>query len=423
MPSPDYFMIGGLLEMNTATNAAVLFFLQLAVILGACAIMRFVMIRIGQAPVIGEMIAGVLLGPSLLGAFAPETSQWLFPPESKPTLYAIASLGLTLYMFIVGMEFRTELFAKRIFTALSISLAGIVAPFLLGIFLAIWLQKEGGFFSASLSTPVASIFIGAALSITAFPMLARIIVENGLSGSLSGTIALAAGSIDDVVAWILLAVVLGAVSGNPMVIALVFVGAILYVAVCLLLIKPLIQFLRARVASEAELFSLMLLLLALGASFTDLVGLYSVFGAFFLGLVIPRDGLVEQFTAKIGPLTSAILLPFFFTYSGLNTRIGLLDSLWLWVVCLVVVVLAIMGKLFACYGAARFSGIPHADSLTIASLMNARGLMELILLNIGLQAGIITPTLFTIMVLMAVATTLMATPLFRLARKLSANNC
>ena len=305
-------MIGGLLEMNTATNAAVLFFLQLAVILGACAVMRFVMIRIGQAPVIGEMIAGVLLGPSLLGAFAPETSQWLFPPESKPTLYAIASLGLTLYMFIVGMEFRTELFAKRIFTALSISLAGIVAPFLLGIFLAIWLQKEGGFFSASLSTPVASIFIGAALSITAFPMLARIIVENGLSGSLSGTIALAAGSIDDVVAWILLAVVLGAVSGNPMVIALVFVGAILYVAVCLLLIKPLIRFLRARVASEAELFSLMLLLLALGASFTDLVGLYSVLGAFFLGLVIPRDGLVEQFTAKIGPLTSAILLPFFF---------------------------------------------------------------------------------------------------------------
>lgn len=167
----------------------------------------------------------------------------------------------------------------------------------------------------------------------------------------------------------------------------------------------------------------MLLLLALGACFTDLVGLYSVFGAFFLGLVIPRDGLVEQFTAKIGPLTSAILLPFFFTFSGLNTCIGLLNSPWLWVVCLVVVALAIMGKLFACYGAARLSGIPHADSLTIASLMNARGLMELILLNIGLQAGIITPTLFTIMVLMAVATTLMATPLFRLARRLSANNC
>ena len=139
-------VIGGLLEMNTATNTAVLFFLQLAVILGACAIMRFVMIRIGQAPVIGEMIAGVLLGPSLLGAVAPETSQWLFPSASKPTLYSIASLGLTLYMFIVGMEFRTELFAKRIFAALSISLAGIVAPFLLGIFLAIWLQKEGGFF-------------------------------------------------------------------------------------------------------------------------------------------------------------------------------------------------------------------------------------------------------------------------------------
>lgn len=405
--------------MNTATNGAALFFLQLTLILAVCAIMRSVMRRVGQTPVIGEMIAGVLLGPSLFGMLWPDASAYVFPATSKPILYSVASLGLTLYMFVVGLEFRSDLFREKFRTALSVSSAGILAPFILGGAVAYWLQRKGGFFSPNVSAPVAWLFIGAALSITAFPMLARIIREHGLSGTLVGTIALAAGSIDDVVAWMLLAVVLGCISGNAMLALYAIGGSLVYVLTCILVIKPALRVLHGRFKNESELFSLVMLLVVLGAFFTDLVGLYSVFGAFVLGLAVPRGGLADKLAAKVDPLTTAVLLPVFFTYSGLNTRLGLLDSLWLWGICAAIIFVSISAKLFACYGAARLSGIQHPDSLTIASLMNARGLMELILLNIGLQAGLITQTLFTMLVLMAVVTTLMAAPGFHAARKRS----
>ena len=173
--------------MNQATAGAAHFFLQLATILIACAVMRFVMRRIGQAPVVGEMIAGVLLGPSLFGALAPETAAWMFPKDCRPILYAVASLGLTLYMFVIGLEFRTDLFRRHLRTAAAVSAAGIIAPFLLGGGLAVWLSKTGGYFQPWVSVPMAILFVGAALSITAFPMLARIIVEHGLSGTTVGT--------------------------------------------------------------------------------------------------------------------------------------------------------------------------------------------------------------------------------------------
>ncbi|NBR48391.1 cation:proton antiporter [bacterium] len=409
--------------MNSATNGAAHFFLQLAVILSVCAVMRVVMRRVGQTPVIGEMIAGVLLGPSLFGLLWPDAASFVFPAASKPILYSVASLGLTLYMFVVGLEFRSDLFREKLRTALAVSSAGILAPFILGGGVAYWLQSEGGFFAPHVSDSIAWLFIGAALSITAFPMLARIIREHGLSGTLVGTIALAAGSFDDVVAWMLLAVVLGCISGKPMLALYAIGGSLVYVLTCLFVVKPALWKFHRRFKNESELFSLVMLFVVLGAFFTDLVGLYSVFGAFILGLSVPRDGLADKLAAKVDPLTTAVLLPVFFTYSGLNTRIGLLDSLWLWVICGVIIVVSISAKLFACYGAARLSGIKHSDSLTIASLMNARGLMELILLNIGLQAGLITQTLFTMLVLMAVVTTLMAAPGFHAACKLSSENC
>lgn len=408
--------------MNQATAGAAHFFLQLVVILGACALMRALMRRIGQSPVVGEMIAGVLLGPSLLGAIAPGAASWIFAKGDKPVLYAVASLGLTLYMFVVGLEFRIDLFCSQFRKAATVSAAGILVPFLLACGIALWLVCEGGYFTPLVGAPMACLFIGAALSITAFPMLARIIIEHGLSGSTVGTIALAAGSMDDAAAWALLATVLGCISHDIRLVAAALGGGLLYAGFCLLIIRPLLRG-RLKDPGRPESLALLMLLLAMGAWVTDLIGLYSVFGAFILGLAIPRGGPAEKTASIVSPLTVAVLLPFFFTYSGLNTCIGLLDTLHLWGVCVLLILAAVMGKLLACYGAARLSGVAHGDALTIASLMNARGLMELILLNIGLQAGIITQTLFTMLVLMAVVTTLMAAPGFNAAKRSSASNC
>jgi Kef-type K+ transport system membrane component KefB len=408
--------------MNQATAGAAHFFLQLVVILGACALMRSLMRRIGQSPVVGEMIAGVLLGPSLLGAIAPGAATWIFAKGDKPVLYAVASLGLTLYMFVVGLEFRVDLFRSQLRKAAAVSAAGILVPFLLACGIAFWLVREGGYFTPVVGAPMACLFIGAALSITAFPMLARIIIEHGLSGSTVGTIALAAGSMDDAAAWALLATVLGCISHDLRLVVAALGGGLVYAGFCLFIIRPLLRG-RFTDPSRPESLALLMLLLAIGAWVTDMIGLYSVFGAFILGLSIPRGDPAEKTASIVSPLTVSVLLPFFFTYSGLNTCIGLLDTLHLWCVCVVLILAAVLGKLLACYGAARFSGVAHGDALTIASLMNARGLMELILLNIGLQAGIITQTLFTMLVLMAVVTTLMAAPGFNAAKRSSANSC
>ncbi len=408
--------------MNNATAGAALLFLQLTVILTTCRICGLLMRRIGQSPVIGEMVAGVLLGPSLLGAVAPATAEWIFPASGKTALFAIAQVGLTLYMFTIGLEFRMDLLRTNWKNALSVSLSGILTPFVLGASLAIWMAGQEGFFTSGISPLMAMLFMGAAMSITAFPMLARIILEHGLAGTKVGTIGLAAGSIDDVVAWILLAAVLGAMSGSPLLLMMALGGGALYTLVCLKFMPRVWVWLEAHF-DDRTVLGLVALFLMLGGWFTDLIGLYSVFGAFILGLSVPRDGLAQKTAGRTGPLTTALLVPVFFAYSGLNTSIGLLDSWMLWGVCALVILVAVSGKFFACYAAARFSGSSRPDALMIGSLMNARGLMELILLNIVLEAGLISQTLFTMLVVMAIITTLMAAPGFNLARRLAPSGC
>lgn len=408
--------------MNNAAAGAAHIFLQLTVILAACRACGLVMRRIGQSPVIGEMIAGVLLGPSLLGAVAPDAAAWIFPVSGRPSLFAIAQIGLTLYMFTIGMEFRPDLLRVHWKKATSVSLAGIIAPFVLGGVIALWLVRQEGFFAADISPLLAVLFMGAAMATTAFPVLARMISEHGLTGTSSGTIGLTAGSIGDVAAWLLLAAVLGAMSGTPLLLVAALGGGVIYTLVCLKLVMPLWGWLGTRF-DEKTVLGVMALFLMLGGWFTDLIGLYSVFGAFILGLSIPRNGLAEKTVERVGPLTVALLLPVFFAYSGLNTSIALVDSWMMWAICGIITLAAVAGKLFACYGAARFSGSSKSDALTIASLMNARGLMELILLNIGLEAGLISQSLFTMLVIMAIVTTLMAAPGFHAARRLAANGC
>ncbi len=400
---------------------SIVVFLQLAVILLACRVVGWLARGVGQPQVVGEMIAGVLLGPSLLGALAPGAMETVFPAGSgaMPVLYCVAQIGLVLYMFLVGIEFDAGLLRERGRAALLVSSAGMLAPFALGAALAMPLHRDGAFFPPGVSLGEAVLFLGAAMSITAFPMLARIIRERRLAGTKLGTLALAAGSIDDAVAWCVLAIVLASTSGDAYVAVLAIGGGAVYGVVTLTIGRRLLKPLGRQADRTGDLsptaFSLILALLMLAAWITDRIGVYAVFGAFILGVAMPRGRLAEILPARIEPLTTHLLLPLFFVYSGLNTRIDLLDRWEHWAAAGAILAAACLGKLVACWAAARLSGATSRESAAVGALMNARGLMELILLNIGLEHGIITPELFSALVVMAIATTLMASPLFQLS--------
>lgn len=393
-----------------------LLFVQLAFILLACKAVGSLACRLGQPRVVGEMIAGVMMGPSLFGLLFPELQENFFPKESKTVLYCLAHIGLSLYMFVVGMEFRTDLLRTKLRGAVFISLAGILAPFAMGAIMGWWLFERGGFFTNKVTLGQSLLFLGTSMSITAFPMLARIIVERGLSGSTMGTLSLAAGSIDDAIAWLILALILASFGGDAMVFPIALGGGIGYGVVILGFVRPYLARMALRMAEQkrapAEALSLLLILLMLGAWFTDFIQLYAVFGAFLLGVAVPKGDFASSIRKQIEPLTLGLLLPLFFIYSGLNTRLDLINSFSVIVVTLCVLAIAILGKWGACGLAARMTGETWRDSMAIGSLMNARGLMELIILNIGLERGLITNTLFSVMVVMAIVTTLIATPLF-----------
>lgn len=399
-------------------DISVRFFLQLAVILGACRLVGAVARYFGQPQVVAEMIAGVLLGPSLLGVLSPEVSGYLFPKQSMTVIYSVCQVALTLYMFIVGLEFRTELVVQRLRSAASVSLAGILTPFALGGLLALYLNRDRTFFSEGVNHAEAVLFLGAAMSITAFPMLARILYERRMTGTSLGTLALAAGSMDDAMAWCLLAVVLASFAGDSMIALKAIGGGVLYAVFTLTVIKRALRPLGERVERRGSIANLelvlVLMLVMLGAWYTDLIGIYAVFGAFIMGLAMPRGKLARELDSKIEPLTTNFLLPLFFIYSGLNTKITLVNTPFLWAMAGLVLLIACAGKFGACYAAARLNGEPRREAAAIGALMNARGLMELIILNIGLERGLITPTLFSIMVIMAIVTTLGATPVFEL---------
>lgn len=421
----------------TNFDLSVLFFLQLALILGACKVVGMLAKWIGQPEVVGQMIAGVLLGPSLLGHFFPGLYATLFPPQSRTVIYVLAQVGLSMYMFLVGLEFRVDLLAQRARSAAAVSIAGIAAPFALGGLLAWWAFDRHELFPEGVAKHEAMLFMGAAMAITAFPMMARIITERGLAGTTMGTLLLAAGAIDDVVAWGVLALILAMLADNWMIAAKAIGGALAYALFARYILKPLLaRWLEplSRTATPGQTpahppgnaphsaawpippatFLGVLLLLALASWYTDIIGVYAVFGAFVLGLAMPRGQANLALQRMMLPLASTMLLPMFFVTSGLNTRLTLLDSWTLWGLAGLVTLCACAGKLLACALAARIAGEPPRQAWAIGAMMNARGLMELIILNIGLERGVITPTLFAIGVIMAIVTTLMATPLFDL---------
>jgi Kef-type K+ transport system membrane component KefB len=394
------------------------FFLQMFVILGICRLVGMLGRRVGQPQVVGEMIAGVILGPSLFGLLLPNWQQVIFPKDSLKVLYVLAQLGVGLYMFLVGTEFKTELFRSRARSAACVSIAGMLAPFLLGGVLALWLWKVPGLFSEKATQFEAVLFLGAALSITAFPMLARIIYERGITGTSLGTLALAAGAIDDATAWCVLAVVLASFGGGPTIVVTAIGGGLLYCLITLTIGRKLLRKLGAIAEREGKvsptLMAFTLMLLMIGSWTTDAIGMHSVFGGFILGIAMPRGFFTEQLRKQLEPLAVIFLLPMFFTFSGLNTRLDTVNTLQLLLIGVAVLIAAIAGKGVACWLAARLNGEDNRTALAVGTLMNARGLMELIIVNIGLQKGVIRPALFSILVTMAIVTTLMTSPWFEL---------
>jgi Kef-type K+ transport system membrane component KefB len=427
----------------TDADLALRLFLQLVVILATCRVFGWLGRKFfGQPHVVMEMIAGVALGPSLLGLLWPAGQQWLFPQKlallspggtplldshglaitvrhpSMQILFVVSQLGLVLYMFMVGLHLNLDMVRLHGKSATMVSLSGIIGPVLLGGAAAVVLFVRGDMFEPSVKMPIAMMFLGAAMCVTAFPVLSRIIEEKGISRTKLGSLALAAGASNDVVAWIILAGVLTVLKSNLLIAVSAVTGGLIFVAFMFTFGKRLFAWFNRQVEAAGELsstlYSVTLLIVIAIAFYTDYIGIYAVFGSFVVGACIPRGKYAETLRERTEPVTVGLLVPLFFVFSGLNTRVGLLDTPALWLVTLLVIAVAVVGKGLSCALAAKASGQSWRESWAIGTLMNARGLMELIMINIGLQAHVITPVLYTMLVLMAIVTTVMTSPIFEL---------
>lgn len=398
------------------TPEKVLLFLtvDIAVIILVSRLLGLVFRRLHQPQVIGEIVAGILLGPSLLGWLAPAASSTLFPPAVLPYLKVLSEYGVLLFMFLVGLELDPTLLRGRGHAAVVISHVSIIAPFFLGAVLALYLFTS----LSSDAVPFTSfaLFMGAAMSITAFPVLARILIERDLLKTKIGTVTLTCAAVDDVTAWCLLAFVVATVRAAGLHQALMTVGlALAYISVMFFVVRPVLK--RFNYLYEhsgrlsQNLVAVIFALVLASAAITDLIGIHSIFGAFMLGAMMPKDGdLVRGLTEKVEDFAVVFLLPIYFAYTGLRTQVGLLDSSDLWFFCLLIIGVATVGKFGGSAIAARITGLSWREASALGVLMNTRGLMELIILNIGLDLGVISPALFAMMVLMAIVTTVMTSP-------------
>lgn len=395
-------------------NPLLVLLIQIGVVLLAARVVGWLFRKIQQPQVMGEMVAGILLGPSVLGWFAPNVSAQIFPPQSLPALNALSQTGLLVFMFLVGLELNPKHLRGRGHAALVTSHASIIAPFLLGALLALRLYPR----YSDDGVPFAqfALFMGAAMSITAFPVLARILTERNLLSTRVGAVTIACAAIDDVTAWCILAGVIAFVrtsAGGGLL--LTFGGSALYALFMIFVARRALRGLEAYYHNRGRLtrdaVALVLLLVLASAWVTEWIGIHALFGAFLVGAVMPKDkGFVHDLTTRLMDFTLVLLLPLFFAFTGLRTRIGLLDDPSLWGDCAIVSLVAVAGKLGGSSLAARLSGLSWREAGALGVLMNTRGLMELVILTIGLDLGVISPTVFVMMVIMALATTFMTTP-------------
>jgi Kef-type K+ transport system membrane component KefB len=366
-----------------------------------------------QPPVIGEVIAGILLGPSLFGRVAPEASSYIFRPEILPALGVLAQIGVILFIFLVGMELDTDLIRERSRTAATISVASMTTAFALGAILALWLYPRLS--SSDVPFSLFALFLGLAMSVTAFPVLVRILTDRGIQKTEVGALAISCASVDDVAAWCLLAFV-SSVSGARFAGAWSTVGLTLgYVVLMIVVARPLMRTLvfrqeRLGVSTQTSL-GLMVLAMLTSALATEWIGIHALFGAFLLGAVIPHDSrLAREIGRKLQDFVVVLFLPIFFAFTGLRTELHLVRGIEQWGMCIAITLVACLGKLGGTTVGSRMSGFDWRDSVALGALMNTRGLMELIVLNVGLDQGVISSTLFSMMVVMAVVTTLAAGP-------------
>lgn len=374
---------------------------------------------IGQPPVIGEVVAGIMLGPSLLGMIAPDVLSYMMPPSAAPTLGAIAQLGVILYMFVVGLELDPDSLKGRGHTTVAISHASIVVPFILGSLLALPLYSRLA--ESHVPFTVFALFLGAAMSVTAFPVLARILTDRGISRTPLGVLALTCAAVDDVTAWCLLAFVVGVAEAQVQSSVMVLVWTIAYLGTMFAVIRPMLRRwiagLENRPVTALELAIVFVGLLA-SALTTELIGIHAIFGAFAFGAIFTHDShLARELHRKLEDTVTVLLLPAFFAFTGMRTQIGLMSGWEEWLWCLLIIGVATAGKFGGTLVAARLTGSNWAEASSLGILMNTRGLMELFVLNIGLDLHIISPTVFAMMVIMAVVTTMATTPIFQLINR------
>jgi Kef-type K+ transport system membrane component KefB len=378
-----------------------------------------VMRAAGQPPVVGEVIGGILLGPSLLGWISPAAYHTILPPEVVPTLGAVAELGVILYMFLVGLELNVDRLRGQWSSAAIVAASGMVLPFALGAVLAVTLLA--GFMPAGVPRLSFTLFMGVAMSITAFPVLARILSDLGLTQSELGVRALTCAAIADVSAWCVLALVVGVVQASPQRAVFVALLALILVVGVLtagrLVAVRLIRAADARGAGESAVAVTLAVLLG-AAWITHAIGVHAIIGAFLVGAIIPHDSqLARSLRRSFEHLVVILLLPAFFAFTGMRTQIGLVAGAAGWLTCGVIILAATAGKFGGTFAAARATGSSARQAAGLGILMNTRGLMELVVLNIGLELGVISPTLFTMMVVMAIVTTLATAPMLTLLRR------
>lgn len=398
--------------------------IQIIAVLLMVRLFGFLFKHIGQPGVIGEIVAGIVLGPSVLGYFFPDVFQALFPPESLTNLELLSQVGLVLFMFVIGMELDFSVLKNKINETLVISHAGILVPFFLGIVASYWIYEE--YAAAQTAFLPFALFIGISMSITAFPVLARIIQERNMTKTSLGTLTIASAANDDVTAWCLLAVVIAIAKAGTFASALYAIGlTALYIIIMFMVVRPFLKKVGEVYANQEVInktfVALILLILIISSTLTEIIGIHALFGAFMAGVVMPPSiGFRKVMMEKVEDIALVFFLPLFFAFTGLRTEIGLINSPALWGVCLLLITVAVAGKLGGCAVAARLVGESWKDSFTIGTLMNTRGLMELVALNIGYEMGVLPPSIFVILVIMALVTTFMTTPLLHLVERIFA---
>ncbi|MEH1863014.1 MAG: cation:proton antiporter [Nostoc sp.] len=396
-------------------HIVVLVLVEVLIVIGLSRLVGLGFRSIKQPLVIGEIVAGIMLGPSLFGLVAPHLAVTLFPPETFPFLNVLSQVGLIFFMFLIGLELNPKYLGGQLEVAVLTSHVSILVPFSLGTLLAVILYPLAS--NASVSFTAFALFLGAAMSITAFPVLARIITENNLQGTRLGTLALTCAAVDDVTAWCLLAVAIAVARTGDFAGAVpTIIASIVYIGLMLTAGRWFLQRLAKHYLRAGRLSQLLLAGIYMGvvasALITELIGIHLIFGAFLLGAAMPKnEDLVRELAVKTEDFVLIFLLPIFFAYSGLKTQIGLLNRPELWLLCALVLAVAIAGKYVGTYVAARVSGISKREASALGWLMNTRGLTELIVLNIGLELGVISPLIFTMLVIMALVTTFMTSPL------------